>query len=124
MLVVNFSHPLTAEQKGQLEAQCGPFDVQAVKCQFDISALFAPQVVAFADQVGLSPDDWQAERLMVLLPALAPAAALMLVELHGRCGYYPPVVRLTQRQGAVPPVFDVAEVMDLNSQRQAARERR
>ena len=130
MYVINFSHPLTEDQKEQLNQHLGlkedpdALNILDVRAQFDISQPFGPQVVALAGQVGLSPMEWQSERIVVLPPALAPAAILMLAELHGRMGYYPPCIRLTQRPGSTPPVFDVAELLDLNQQRQEARKRR
>ena len=122
--LINFSHPLTDEQTKQITTNMGEFQTIAIKCQLDITTPFGPQIVAFADQVGLTPEQWQAERILIALPALAPAAALMLTELHGRTGYYPPCIRLSQRPNTTPPVFDLAEIMDLNDQRQEARKRR
>ena len=123
--LINFSHPLTDEQTRQITAHVGEIQTIAVKCQLDITIPFGPQIVALADQASLTNATlYQAERILVLLPALAPAAALMVAELQGRTGYFPPCVRLAQRPNSVPPVFDLAEIMDLNDQRQEARKRR
>ena len=74
--------------------------------------------------VGLTSEEWQTERLAVVPPALAPIACLVLAEIHGRAGYFAPVIRLMPRSGSIPPVFDVAEILDLSRQREEARNRR
>lgn len=126
MLVVNFSHPLAPHQRDQLEGCCGrPVDrVVDVKVQFRHAEPFGPQVVAAVDAAGLSGDEWQTLPLLVVPPALAPIACACLAELHGRIGHFPPVVRLRPRPDATPPVFDVAEVVNLQQLREMARERR
>ena len=62
--------------------------------------------------------------LLVNLPALNFSAAALLAELHGRCGYFPPCVRLRPIAGSVPPQYEVAEVLDLQVLREEARKRR
>lgn len=51
MTLINFSHPLTDAQRQQLEALIGRAldDVREIKCQFDITQPFAPQVVALIE---------------------------------------------------------------------------
>ena len=126
MLVVNFSHPLAAHQREQLERRCGrPIDrVVDVKVQFSQDEPFGPQVVAAVDAAGLSGVDWQTLPLVVVPPALAPIACACLAEVHGRCGHFPPIVRLAPRPASTPPVFDVAEVVELQRMREEARGRR
>jgi hypothetical protein len=125
MLLINYSHPITDEQFDQL---CKLLNtkgmvIKDVPCHLDIEESFAPQVVALADAAGLSPTEWQAYRIVVNLPALSTAAALLLAELHGRMGYYPPAVRL-RKEGGPPPMFVVVELLDFDEQRQSARGRR
>ena len=48
----------------------------------------------------------------------------MLAELHGRLGYFPPVLRLRPVEGALPPRFEVAEILNLQDVRDAARAKR
>jgi hypothetical protein len=61
---------------------------------------------------------------LVNLPALAPAAAALLAELHGRMGYFPAIVRIRPVAGSTPPAYEVAEIINLQAVRDAARERR
>lgn len=126
MIILNFSHPLTADHLAQLEAVAG----QPVECvidalaQFDNAQPFLPQVVALVDAVGLSPTEWQTLPLLVNPPSLNIIAVTLLAELHGRMGYFPTVVRLRPVAGSTPPRFEVAEVVNLHSVREAARNKR
>jgi len=130
MILLNFSHPITEEQHKQIKRAIDaditdrPLDILKVECQMGVNADFAEQVVSLVDACKLSPHEWQTKRILVNLPALSTAATLMLAELHGRCGYYPPVIRLKQKDGVIPPRYVLAEIMDVNGQRQNARKRR
>jgi hypothetical protein len=126
VLIVNFSHPLTEQHLESVRALVGgPITaVKAVACQFDHERPFAEQARALLDGVGLSTDEWQTAPLLLNLPSLAPIAAVVLAEVHGRCGYWPPVLRLRPVAGGVPPRFEVAEVIDLQRVREEARKGR
>ena len=89
-----------------------------------IQAGFAGQVRALADGVGLTSADWQTRRLLVNPPTLHVIAATLLAELHGRMGYFPPVLRLRPIPAALPPEFEVAEIINLQAVRDSAREQR
>lgn len=124
--VVNFSHPFTVSQVDTFERLSGlKVDrVVAVPTHCDIDGPFAEQAAALVDAAGLSSEQWQSCRLAILPPSLAPIACLVIAEIHGRAGYFVPVIRLRPRTGAVPPVFDVAEILDVQGQRDAARAHR
>jgi len=126
VIVLNFSHPLTPEQIGQIEslARQKMERVIEVAVHFDHHQPFGPQVVAAVDACGLSPTEWQTTPLVVVPPALNFIAVLLIAELHGRMGYFPPCVRLRPVEGAIPPRYEVAEVLDLQGQRESARRRR
>jgi hypothetical protein len=126
MLVLNYAHPLTAAHRTEIEAvtDSAIAEVREIPTQLDLDAPFGPQVVALADAARLTPEQWQSEPLLVVLPSLNHAAAALLAELHGRMGYFPPVVRLRPVAGALPPRYEVAEIVDLQSLRAAARRRR
>lgn len=126
MLILNYSHPLTADHLAQIEALTGAAvtEVRDIPAQLDLDVPFAEHALALADAADLTPAQWQTEPLLVALPALNFAAAALLAELHGRCGYFPPVVRLKPVAGALPPRYEVAEIIDLHAIRQAARTRR
>jgi hypothetical protein len=80
--------------------------------------------VVLADEAGLSPAEWQTLSLLVNPPSLNFIAVALLAELHGRCGYFPAHLRIRPVQGSIPPQYEVAEVLDLQSVRDAARNRR
>lgn len=126
MLVVNFSHPLTPEQRQQLAERCGrAIDrVVEVRVHFSPEEAFGPQVVAAVDAVGLTGEEWQTLPVVIVPPSLASIACACLAELHGRIGHFPPIARLRRRLDNTPPVFDVAEIVNLQQLREAARGRR
>lgn len=125
-VVVNFSHPLTAGQLARLEALTGqPLDrVIDVPAHFDQGAAFAPQIVALVEAAGLTALDWQTLPLLIVPPALNYIAVILLAELHGRMGYFPACIRLRPVPDAVPPRYEVAEILPLQAFRDAARQRR
>ena len=123
MILLNFSHPLTADHLAQVEALTGQAVERVIDLptQFDVMQPFAPQVVALVDSVGLTPTEWQTLPLLVNPPSLNVIAVTLLAELHGRMGYFPPVLRLRTMAGVVPPVFEVAEIIDLHGVREQSR---
>jgi len=126
MLILNYAHPLTEAQREQLQHHLDQpiAEVREIPTQLDLDAPFAPQVAALADVAKLTPKQWQTTPLLIVLPALNYAAAALLAELHGRMGYFPPIVRLRPVEGALPPRYEVAEVLNLQALRAAARQRR
>jgi hypothetical protein len=126
MILLNFSHPLTGEQVKEIEAITGQVvaEVRGEMAQFDHESPFAEQVWALADRVGLSSEEWQTTPLLVIPPSLNFITAVLLAELHGRMGYFPPVVRLRPVEGIVPTRYEVAEVINLQQVRDKARLRR
>jgi len=96
MLLLNFSHPLTPDQLAEVARLAGQpiARVVDIPSQLDLQQPLAPQVVALADAAGLTPQQWQIEPLLINLPSLNYSAAALLAELHGRMGYFPPVLRL------------------------------
>jgi hypothetical protein len=123
MIVVNFGHPLTEAQRSgieQLAAQ--PVErVIAVPTQFSHDQPFAEQARALIDQIELTPTEWQIAPLLINLPSLNTIAAVVIAELHGRMGYFPAILRLRPVAGSVPPQFEVAEIINLQGIRDAAR---
>ena len=126
MILLAFAHPVTPEQEAQLRALTGRAAVRVVyaPAQLDQSQPFGPQLSALVGGIGLSPEEWQGEEIVVIPPSLSSVAAMLLAHLHGRMGYFPPVARLRPVTGAVPTRFEVAEILDLNDERDAARRMR
>jgi len=126
MILLNFAHPLTVVQRASVERCSGqPLErVIEVKTQLDHSQPCVAQVRQIVEAVGLSSEEWQSLPLVVNLPSLSVVAALVMAELHGRCGYFPAVLRLKPVSDTTPLQFTVAEVVDLQVVRDAARHTR
>lgn len=128
MIVLNFSHPITTAQRGDISDLSGygieMDDVKEVNTQFAQEKPFAEQMAALVESVGLSSEQWQNERILVNLPSLNSIAALLLAEMHGRMGYFPAVLRLRPVAGSAPPQFEVAEILNLQAVREQARSQR
>jgi hypothetical protein len=126
MLLLNFSHPLTPAHLQAIAALTGQVVERVIDrpAQFDPGQPFTPQVGALVDAVGLSPAEWQTTPLLVNPPSLNVIAVTLLAELHGRMGYFPAVIRLRPVADTTPPQFEVAEIINLQAVREAARTRR
>ena len=126
MIVLNFAHPLTEEQILQLEEIIGEKveEIREFKVSFDNAKPFAEQVKELVDGCDMTPMDWQTKRILIVPPSLNFIAVTLIAELHGRMGYFPPIARIRPVEGAVPPKFEVAEIIDLQAVRDRARKER
>lgn len=125
MFVINFAHPLTAQQIKQIENLTGRTVERLIEIgsQVDLQQPLAPQVSMLVDRCELSPTDWQTLPIVVNPPSLNFSAAILMAELHGRMGYFPPIVVL-RRINAIPPAFEVGEVVSLQAVQDKARTKR
>lgn len=134
MLLLNFSHPLTPAHLARIDDLLADqtsrvFETREVLVR-DVPTLavpdvpFALQAVALADSAGLSPRAWQTEPILINPPSYNFLTAALLAELHGRMGYFPPILRLRPVKDDLPPRFEVAEIINLQHIRDAARTRR
>lgn len=131
MILLNFAHPITEEQQRQIEnlTQQKIEKIIAVNSQINPEEPLAPQITAMADACGLSQEEWQTLPLLINPPSLNFSTAALIAELHGRMGYFPAMVRLKpavdeRGERLVPPRFVVAEIVNLQAIRDAARARR
>lgn len=126
MLLLNFGHPLTDAHLARIREVAGREieRVLAVPTQFDHARPCDEQVRELLATVPLTPEQWQTTPLIVNPPSLAPITAALLAETHGRSGFFPTILRLRPIAGSVPPKFEVAELLNLQSIRDAARTRR
>ena len=126
MLILNFTHPLTDVQRTQIEALAGePIkDVRTIPVQIDQEETLEAQIRKIVDAVGLTPQEWQTTTsLLINPPGYAPAAFVLLAELHGRIGHFPALVRLRPKYGAIT-TYEVAEILNLQEIREHSRTRR
>ncbi len=126
MIILNYAHMLTPAQQEQIVALTGQPIKQLIDIpsQIDQQQPLEPQIVALVDAAGLSPQQWQSEAILINLPPLNVSVAALLAELHGRMGYFPPVLRLRPLAGEVPPQFEIAEILNLQVLRDEACTRR
>lgn len=131
MLLINYAHPLTESQRAQVvELLDGAAldRVVEVPTQLDVEQPFWPQIAALVAETerltGLDTRGWQTQPLLINLPALNYAAAVLLAHLHGLMGYWPTVLRVRPVAGSTPRRFEVAELLDLDALRAQAREQR
>lgn len=126
MILLNFSHPLTPDHLARIEALSGQSVERVIEipCQVDTQRPLIPQVVALAHTCSLSPAEWQTLPLLINPPSLNFIAMTLLTELHGRCGYFPTMLRMRPVPDSTPPRFEVAELVNLQAVRDSARERR
>jgi len=126
MLLLNLSHPLTDAQRAQIEALTGEpiTEVRHIPASFDNAGPFPEQIRALVDEIGLTPEEWQTLPILLNPPAYNFAALTLLAELHGRMGYFPAIMRLRPVSDAIPPRYEVAEIINLQTVRDAAREKR
>ena len=121
MILVNFGHPLSADAVAAVADLVGEpvEELRQRPLHMQSAVPFAEQVRTAVDDVQLDATSWQLGRIVVNLPGLAPAAALVLAELHGRIGGFPPVLRM--RRDEPYSRYVVAELLDLQAVRERSR---
>ncbi|HOB28119.1 MAG TPA: CRISPR-associated protein Csx15 [Bacillota bacterium] len=126
MQILNFAHPLTEAQLAGIEDLAGVkiTGVTEIPSQIDPDKAIEPQIEAMLDYTGLTPQDWQTKPLLINLPSLNYSTAALLAQLHGRTGYFPPVLRLRPVTEEIAPRFEAVEILNLQAMRERARGRR
>lgn len=126
MIVINFTHPLTIEQQGQIESLAGETIalVRDIPCHLDNERPYAAQIKALVDTAGFSSLQWQTEAILINPPAYAPAAAVLLAELHGRMGHFSTIIRIRPVHNSTPPRYETAEIINLRQLRAESRQNR
>jgi transposase len=119
MLIINLSHPLTAEQLSAIAERTGqPADqVWQRMPQFDHQRSLVEQIATLLDEIGLSAEEWQNVPILLNPPGFAPAAAVALAQIHGRSGHFPALIRLRPMAGSIPTRYELAELINLDAVR-------
>lgn len=122
LILINFSHPFSEAQVDAIEAITGITVEEVIHrpAQFDPELPFAAQARNLVNGM-LMPDEWQTALIVVNPPAMSSIACVVLAELHGRMGYFPPIVRMRRVENILPPTFEVAEIINLQGVRDDAR---
>lgn len=126
MILINFSHPLTESQKRQIQELSGHSleKIISLKPHFDEQENFVKQVQALLGEIPLSAQRWQTEAIVINPPALNFITAMVLSDLHGRMGYFPPILRMRPIKDSLTPRYEVAEIINLQELRSLARKSR
>ncbi len=126
MLILNFSHPFTDEQRVQAAEFAGGDieEIRTIPVQINQGSTLEPQIRAIVDSAGLTSQEWQTRQFLINPPGYAPAAFVLLAELHGRIGHFPTLIRLRPRPGGAVTIFEVAELLNLQAIREEARKQR
>ena len=125
MLILNFTHPLTEQERTQIEALASTSikDVYDIPVQIKEQEPLESQITAIVDSAGLSSEDWQTQILLINPPGYAPAAFVLLAELHGRIGHFPTLIRRRPKPGLIT-TYEITELLNLQTIRETARTRR
>lgn len=110
----------------QLEGKLGD-DIQKVidlDAKIDMESPLAPQISTIVDRVGFNSCEWQSLRFIVNPPSLNVSAVTLLAEIQGRCGYFPPIIRLKPFQDSAIVEFEMAEIINVQKVRNEARLKR
>ncbi len=123
--ILNFGHPLTEAHMAEIAAHIDQTpQVNHVQMQVDRKRPMAVLAQEIIEGIALSSEEWQTHPLIINPPGLAPLALALIAELHGRCGYFLPMLNIRPVEGAMPPRYEVAEIVNLQSLREEARTRR
>lgn len=121
-VLVNFSHPITDDQKAAIQVAEGPVHVVNVKTQADPNGDFAAQAAQFVTDAGLASELWQQpNRILVNAPAMAPLAAAVYAELNARMGEFP---RTIQLNSTPERTYVFGSIVDVQGQRSWGQEQR
>jgi hypothetical protein len=125
VILLNFAHPLTGEHLAQVTALLGQEpEKREIVAQVDRERPLGEVARELVDAAALTPAEWQSVPLVINPPGLAPLAVGLIAEVHGRCGYFPAMLNVRPVADAVPPSYEVAEIVNLQALRDAARARR
>ena len=121
ILVLNFAYPLTAQQQTQIEELSGTSfeDIITIPTRINEEEALQPQITSLIDAIDQSSHDWSKRHILINPPGYAPAALLLLAEIHGRIGHFPTLIRMRPKHGPVT-TYEVIELLNLQTIRDAA----
>ena len=115
MIIVNFSHPLTDDQRKAIAMAAGEEIERLIEvpAHFNEEEPYIDQVRRLAGETGLTAEEWQAASILLNPPAYAPIAVALQAYLHGLCGDFLPAIRLRPAVDSPVRRFEFAEILDL-----------
>lgn len=116
ILVLNFTHSLTEQQRAQIEelANATIEDILTIPTLLNEEEPLGSQITGLVETIGLSTDDWHRRNILINLPGYVPAAVLLLAEIHGRTGHFPTIIRMRPKHGSVT-CYEVVELLNLQA---------
>jgi hypothetical protein len=91
IIVLNFAHPLTAQQQAQIEELSNTTieDIITISTLINEEEPLEPQIASIIEAIYQSTHDWYKRDILINPPGYASAAILLLTEIHGRIGHFP-----------------------------------
>ncbi len=122
ILVLNFAHPLTAQQQAQIEELSNTTieNMITIPTLINEEEPLEPQIANLIDAVDQSTYDWHKRDILINPPGYAPAAILLLAAIHGRIGHFPTLIRMRPKHASIT-TYEVIELLNLQTIRDAAR---
>ena len=126
MIILNFSHPLTEQQRLQIETLAGVaiLEIRNIPVHIRQEDDLEPQCREIISQLGFSVEEWQQLPLVINPPGYAPVTAVLLVIIHGLSGQFPGMVRIRPVAHTAITTYEVVELVNLQQLRERARQQR
>ncbi len=121
VIVINLSgHPLTEEQQSQL-SNMGYYIEELIEMPAHFGEReVAPQVDTLLDQIGLTVEEWQSKRIVLLPSGLSAPSISLIARIHGLRGNFPDIIWV-QRSTVHAGTFVIGEYIELQTIRDQAR---
>ena len=122
ILVLNFARPLTAQQQTQIEELSSTTieNIINIPTLINEEERLEPQIANLIEAVDQSIHDWHKRDILVNPPGYAPAAILLLAEIHGRIGHFPTIIRMRPNHTSIT-TYEIIELLNPQTIRDAAR---
>jgi hypothetical protein len=117
MILINFGAAFRPLQIAQAEALLHEPITRVIdlSIKVDPDQEMLPQFKKSMAKLKLNDTDLCAEPVVINLPNQNYLAVMVLAELHGRMGYFPPILRARMKSSGLLPYYEVAEVIDLQA---------
>jgi len=112
--------------RSQIEALTGKkiTEIIDIPTQFNNDEPYPKQVLDLLAPLGINAEEWQTVPFLINPPSYNFGAVTLLAELHGRTGHFLPVIRVRPVPNSTPRRFEVAEIINLQTVRDLARQSR
>lgn len=122
--ILNFGHPVSNTVLKTLDVSRR--DVEEIPTYLDLKSDMPSQIAKLVDSVKSVMVDGS-ETFAVMPPKLVEAALVLLLEMYGRCGWFPPLVSIRKVDNEITSVYGANPthpIIDLNKVKSDARSRR